>query len=111
MDQRGQQVPVSEQQQQYEAEGAGDEQVDMEQHGGSVQPRPTGEYVVIVPVPIKVMMFIDGTWLYYSLFSRGRLRCPIIRKYGEGWTQSQRVDWGALSEHVGQVLHGLGSRV
>ena len=37
------------------------------------------------------MVFIDGTWLYYSLFERGR-RCQIARTYGEGWHETHHID-------------------
>ena len=40
-----------------------------------------------------MMIFVDGTWLYYSLFSRGRMRCPIIKQYGMGWVQQHSVAW------------------
>jgi hypothetical protein len=30
----------------------------------------------------QAMFFVDGTWLFYSFFSRGRFRCPIINKFG-----------------------------
>ena len=47
---------------------------------------------IVMKVPIKMMIFVDGTWLYYSLFSRGRMRCPIIKQYGMGWAQAYRCN-------------------
>ena len=32
--------------------------------------------------PLKANLFIDGTWLYYSLNTRNPDRCPIIKKFG-----------------------------
>lgn len=58
-------------------------------------------------VPTKVMAFIDGSWLYYTLFERGR-RCPIVQRYGAGWYHSHHVDWTAIpqliSDHVSAEL-------
>ena len=60
-----------------------------------------------VVVPTKVMVFIDGTWLYYQLFGRGR-RCEIARAYGEGWWESHHIDYARLpqliSDHLSQEL-------
>jgi len=36
---------------------------------------------------LKAMLFIDGTWLYYSLHHRGDA-CPIAENYGLGWQVS-----------------------
>lgn len=46
--------------------------------------------------PLKVMMFIDGTWLYYSIHEREDDRCPIIARYGKGWQYKYFFDWKAL---------------
>ena len=35
--------------------------------------------------PLKCMLFIDGTWLYYSINSRKSNRCAIVPKFGRGW--------------------------
>jgi len=43
--------------------------------------------------PLKVMLFIDGTWLYYSLHARKLNRCSIIPKFGKGWQANYKVDW------------------
>ena len=64
-----------------------------------------GQLVTLVPT--KVMVFIDGSWLYYTLFERGR-RCPIVQQYGAGWYHSHHVDWNGLpqliSDHVSAEL-------
>lgn len=51
-------------------------------------------------VPLKVMVFVDGTWLYYSFFGRfvlfRLLRC-FVRKGsggGGGRARGQRGGWG-----------------
>lgn len=43
--------------------------------------------------PLKAFLFIDGTWLYYSMHTRGGDRDPIERKFGKGWRNHYRVDW------------------
>lgn len=64
-----------------------------------------GQLTVLVPT--KVMAFIDGSWLYYTLFERGR-RCPIVQRYGAGWYHSHHVDWTAItqliSDHISAEL-------
>eukprot|EP00977_Amphora_coffeiformis_P002452 scaffold456_cov171-Amphora_coffeaeformis.AAC.19 len=53
--------------------------------------------------PLRVMVFIDGTWLYYSLFER-ESRCPINQKFGYGWARRYRFDWAALPRILCQAL-------
>jgi len=55
------------------------------------QPQPTSNVA-----PLKAMLFIDGTWLYYSLNSRNPKRDSIIPKFGMGWQNNYKVDWLAL---------------
>ena len=55
-------------------------------------------------VPIKVMMFVDGTWLYYSFFARGRSRCTIAKRYGENWFERHAVDWAAFQHHIAETI-------
>jgi hypothetical protein len=43
--------------------------------------------------PLKAMLFIDGTWLYYSLNTRNPKRDVIIGKFGLGWQNNFKVDW------------------
>jgi len=43
--------------------------------------------------PLKAMLFIDGTWLYYSLNTRNPKRDVIIGKFGLGWQNNYKVDW------------------
>jgi hypothetical protein len=47
--------------------------------GSAIAQQEPGNQMMML-VPIKMMVFVDGTWLYYSLFSRGRMRCPIIKQ-------------------------------
>jgi len=51
-------------------------------------------------VPLKAMMFIDGTWLYYSIHQRQETHCPITKRFGRGWQHYYRVDWAALPRLV-----------
>lgn len=53
--------------------------------------------------PLRVMVFIDGTWAYYSLFERGS-KCPVARQYGRHWYKSYRFDWEALPRIICQAL-------
>lgn len=46
----------------------------------------------IVP-PLKAMLFIDGTWLYYSLNTRNPKTDAIVSKFGKGWQNNYKVDW------------------
>lgn len=61
----------------------------------------------VAVAPTKVMVFIDGSWLYYQLFGRGR-RCPIAAKYGPEWYRGYYVDFGRIpqlvSEHIARSL-------
>ena len=50
--------------------------------------------------PLKANLFIDGTWLYYSLNTRHPDRCPIIKKFGKGWQNNYKVDWLALPKLI-----------
>jgi hypothetical protein len=43
--------------------------------------------------PLKAMLFIDGTWLYYSLNTRNPNRDVITAKFGMGWQNNYKVDW------------------
>ena len=65
----------------------------------------------------KAMLFIDGTWLYYSML-RGRddrngvRLCPVKRAYGDKWHNDYKVDWRHLpiliAEQVTQQLQERG---
>ena len=46
--------------------------------------------------PLKAMLFIDGTWLYYSINGRNAKHDAIIPKFGMGWQNNYKVDWRAL---------------
>jgi len=51
------------------------------------------------------MLFIDGTWLYYSIYRRSRdgnhpHRCPIANRFGPGWAFSHRVRWEEIPRIV-----------
>jgi paraquat-inducible protein B len=43
--------------------------------------------------PLKAMLFIDGTWLYYSLYCRNRESDNITANFGMGWQNKYKVDW------------------
>ena len=52
---------------------------------------------------LKAMLFIDGTWLYYSLHHRGD-RCPIVANYGLGWQHAYKINWGELPKLIAKEL-------
>lgn len=54
--------------------------------------------------PLRVMVFIDGSWLYYSLHGR-RPNCPITQRYGEKWFYSNSVAYERLPYLISQHLH------
>jgi hypothetical protein len=60
--------------------------------------------------PCKVMLFIDGTWLYYSLHERSEQDCPLIKKFGRGWQQRYMIDWEALPRLICEKLQDPGWR-
>ena len=60
---------------------------------GTSESNAKGNINVGVVAPLKAMMFIDGTWLYYSIHERKGLNCPITQKFGRGWQQHYQVDW------------------
>lgn len=61
----------------------------------SLQPKASSNVA-----PLKANLFIDGTWLYYSLNTRNPDRCPIIKKFGKGWQNNYKVDWLALPKLI-----------
>ena len=66
----------------------------------------SGNNVAAVPqlAPLKVMLFIDGTWLYYSLYRRKEDRDPIVKKFGRGWQHRYKFDWNALPRIICEQL-------
>jgi len=54
-------------------------------------------------LPVKVMVFIDGTWLYYSFYGRGD-RCTIRQKFGAGWQFRYQVEWHRLPILISRAL-------
>mmetsp|Transcript_14112 Transcript_14112/g.32837 ORF Transcript_14112/g.32837 Transcript_14112/m.32837 type:complete len:711 (+) Transcript_14112:41-2173(+) len=46
--------------------------------------------------PLKVMLFIDGTWLYYSIYERDFDRDVISQKLGKEWKIESTPDWSSL---------------
>lgn len=63
--------------------------------------------VNMIPLaPFKVMLFIDGTWLYYSLHRRREQEDPIVQKFGRGWQYRYKFDWAALPRIICGCLAG-----
>lgn len=61
--------------------------------------------------PLKAMIFIDGTWLYYSLHRRKEQEDPIVKKFGKGWQHRYRFDWDALPRIICEQLAGQESNM
>lgn len=57
-----------------------------------------------VKKPWKVMLFIDGTWLYYSIHERPAHDCPLIQTYGLCWQLRNDIDWTALRTVICEQL-------
>jgi uncharacterized LabA/DUF88 family protein len=63
-------------------------------------PLPTASNVV----PLKVMIFVDGTWLYYSIYDREYERDVIAQKLGRNWKDESTPDWSSLPRVACQAL-------
>ena len=46
--------------------------------------------------PLKVMLFVDGTWLYYSIYEREYVRDIVAQKYGKDWKNHYTIEWSAI---------------
>jgi hypothetical protein len=51
--------------------------------------------------PMKVMVFIDGTWLFYSLILGRNGTCPVQNKLGLDWLKTHRVDYLKMQQLIG----------
>lgn len=54
--------------------------------------------------PLKVMVFIDGTWLYYSIYGRRFKDDVISQKLGRNWKMESTPDWSSLPSISCQAL-------
>jgi len=76
-------------------------------HSSYSTPAPFYSSSGVVPLaPLKAMLFIDGTWLYYSLYRRKEEFDPIVKKFGKGWQYRYRFDWNALPRIVCEQIVG-----
>ena len=56
-------------------------------------------------VPTKVMVFVDGTWLYYQLLARNKKNgCRIAQRHGEDWRDRHHIDFARLPQLVSEHL-------
>ena len=53
---------------------------------------------------MKVMVFIDGSWLYYSFHGR-RPNCPVTSAYGRGWEYGHSFDYDRLPQLISHYVH------
>lgn len=65
-------------------------------------PKPDDSMTSIKKIPVYV--FVDGTWLYYSIHERDEVDCPIIARYGRGWQMQYTVDWKQLPSIIEDAL-------
>ena len=54
--------------------------------------------------PVRVMVFVDGSWLYYSFHGR-RQNCPVTKTYGTGWEYSHSIAYERLTQLISQYVH------
>jgi len=52
--------------------------------------------------PLKAVIFVDGTWLYYSLFERKF--SSLTERFGESWFRTFGIDWQKLPLIVSRCL-------
>ena len=63
-----------------------------------------GDAVQNAAAPLRTMVFIDGSWLYYSFHGR-RPNCPVTAAYGRGWEYSNSIDFDRLPQLISQYVH------
>jgi hypothetical protein len=78
------------------------------------QGNPPEQHVISTPyiqppaaslTPLKVMIFIDGTWLYYQIYERNMYRDVIAQKLGnKDWKVWHEIDWTKLPMVACQAL-------
>ena len=49
------------------------------------------------------MVFVDGTWLYYSFHERGNM-CPIRKEFGANWQERFEVKWAMLPRVIARSI-------
>jgi hypothetical protein len=79
------------------------EQVDVSQRQPQNSQLGSNDFLSSLP-PLKVMLFIDGTWLYYSIHEREDEWCPIQQRFGKGWQFKYNFDWSRLPRVICQAL-------
>jgi hypothetical protein len=70
---------------------------------GTSQSMAEGEFMSSA-WPVRTMVFIDGSWLYYSLHGR-RAHCPVQRAFGNGWEFSHSVAYERLPQLISRYIH------
>ncbi|CAB1116077.1 unnamed protein product [Ectocarpus sp. CCAP 1310/34] len=77
---------------------------ELQQLSNAVPTEESMDVAAKLSVPLKVMVFIDGTWLYYSFFGRGE-RCHVSAKLGPGWVYEYNVKWEMLPVIISRAVH------
>jgi len=58
-----------------------------------------------IHMPLRVMVFVDGTNLYYDFFG-GAERSVPARAFGEHWTYNRHVSWPRLPQALARNIEG-----
>jgi len=57
-----------------------------------------------VDTPLRAMIFVDGTWLYYTMYTRPLDRCKIKQTYGENWEDHVYINWAVLPRIIARAI-------
>lgn len=71
------------------------------QEESRIKSQRSGMDIQMSSAPLKVMIFVDGTWLYYSLHEA---QSPVHQRYGSGWQYKYKFDWGSLPRVICKAL-------
>ena len=66
-----------------------------------------GQKIHAAEPPLKVHIFVDGTWLYYTLVvgrNRDDRSCPMETKFGPKWRKSHAINWTLLPQIIAAQL-------
>jgi uncharacterized LabA/DUF88 family protein len=58
----------------------------------------------IEQIPLRAMIFVDGTWLYYSLVMGRDNSCPMRDKLGDRWMLDYKLDWLKIPQLIAKNL-------
>ncbi len=70
---------------------------------GSLTSTISSSMLTSVGTPLKAMVFVDGTWLYYSFHERGIL-CPIRKEFGAKWQDRYEINWAMVPRIIARAI-------